>query len=349
MAANLDILIEFEHPNSEALEAVSTKLGGTPTLCTPGGWANALAIGKAEWVAFVEQHVAISPAEILQIAEKLAPGSAPIQIQAPATAATADRFVWEACPPQIAICWNNPLRFAALIVERSQLPNLPLLEASHLEFVWDWLTRATLQAGAVSWISLLQPAPQPAWTWRPSAKLPALTLTAPDSRVTWLVELISRLKPSQLVPEKSSEADAVAVKAGLLQWHGALDASHQLAQSVEGLGAHQSGDYWHAIMHRREPDYANAKYWFRQLKTHSVFAELAPHALTILDSVAGSASWKDRLSGKGSWDPLAFVDLCEACAGHEETPLGTAARHIQAAEMQLLMAATYRDASGHSR
>lgn len=349
MAAKLDILIEFEHLESEALEAVSTKLGGTPTLCTPGGWANALAASKAEWVVFVDQHVRISPAEILQIAEKLAPGSSPIQIQAPATAATADRFVWEACPPQIAICWNNPLRFAALIVERSQLPNLPLLEASHLEFVWDWLTRATLQAGGVSWISLLQRAPQPAWTWRPSAKLPALTPPAPDSRMTWLVELISQLKPSQLVPEKSSEADAVAVKAGLLQWHGALDASHQLAQSVEGLGIHQSGDYWHAIMHRREPDYNNAKYWFRQLGTHPVFEQLSAHAASILNRVPETTAWQRRLKGTGAWDPLAFVDLCAACADQEESALGRAARQIQAAEMELLIAATYRDASGHSR
>ena len=30
--------------------------------------------------------------------------------------------------------------------------------------------------------------------------------------------------------------DAVALKAGLCQWHGWLDESHQLSQSVEGLG-----------------------------------------------------------------------------------------------------------------
>ncbi|SVC14658.1 uncharacterized protein METZ01_LOCUS267512, partial [marine metagenome] len=48
------------------------------------------------------------------------------------------------------------------------------------------------------------------------------------------------------------------VKSGLLLWNDALDSSHKIVQNI----GTKTGNYWHAIMHRRENDYSNAKYWF---------------------------------------------------------------------------------------
>ena len=53
-----------------------------------------------------------------------------------------------------------------------------------------------------------------------------------------------------------------ALLAGLLQMHDYLDESHSVSQNMEGTAL---GDHWHGIMHRREPDYSNAKYWYRRL------------------------------------------------------------------------------------
>ncbi len=52
---------------------------------------------------------------------------------------------------------------------------------------------------------------------------------------------------------------------------GDLDRSHNFSQS----DASAEGSYWHGIMHRREGDFSNAKYWFRRVGKHSVIDELA--------------------------------------------------------------------------
>ena len=59
--------------------------------------------------------------------------------------------------------------------------------------------------------------------------------------------------------------------AGLWLLYDFLDESHTISQSLDTL----EGSYWHGIMHRREPDYENAKYWFRRVPVHPIHAELA--------------------------------------------------------------------------
>jgi hypothetical protein len=137
---------------------------------------------------------------------------------------------------------------------------------------------------------------------------------------------------------RASRIDRLALKAGWLQMHDALDESHSLSQEIEGEGEGEGfGDYWHAINHRREPDYGNAKYWFRRVGRHPVIEQMA----TILQSGALSplpTGWEEKLS-RGGWDSSAFVDLCEQAARLRE--LENVARRIQDSEMNLLLKATW--------
>jgi hypothetical protein len=117
-----------------------------------------------------------------------------------------------------------------------------------------------------------------------------------------------------------------AALAGLLLRVGCWAESHTVAQDIQSV----EGSYWHAIVHRIEPDSSNAAYWFRQVGSHAIFPELLRRSAEILQEGA-PAHW--RL--KASWDPFLFIEWCDEVrekGGHGETT----AVAIQMAEWQLL-------------
>ena len=192
------------------------------------------------------------------------------------------------------------------------------------------------------------------WAAHPSADHDvldaSLPLLAPEAAKDWpgFAERVDEAVRTRL-QRPASRADAVAFAAGILQMHDCLDASHARSQSIEGTGRHSAGDYWHAIMHRREPDYGNSKYWFRHVgSAHPVYSDLALRAAQILDACRDpdAAVWRQRVIRVVDWDPYAFVDLCQAVSKNESWPLAVAVRQIQWVEMSLLLSSTWQDAAG---
>ncbi len=160
----------------------------------------------------------------------------------------------------------------------------------------------------------------------------------PDQAV---YEALKSLSPETLAPEKRlvDRQMASACCAGLWLYHDFLDASHKISQQIKT----PTGSFWHGIMHRREGDYGNAKYWFRNVGSHEVFPQLHAEAVR----VAADANCEEisrALGQQACWDPFAFVDWCEAvvCGGRQAWE--PACRRIQACEWQLLFDYCFRHA-----
>lgn len=124
--------------------------------------------------------------------------------------------------------------------------------------------------------------------------------------------------------------------AGLYLYAGAWTAAHALAQDDSS----REGSYWHAIVHRQEPDPGNAAYWFRRAGRHPVFEPLAEAAAHLATQFPG-ARWKPETH----WNPDAFVQYCGAAAHSAQPDPERFARAVQLAEWQLLFDFCARPAS----
>src|SRR4051812_40242009 len=72
-------------------------------------------------------------------------------------------------------------------------------------------------------------------------------------------DLLSSVQPAELIAGSISKMDeAKGLLAGLWLYFDWLDESHRVSQSIDT----PTGSFWHAIMHRREGDFSNSKYWY---------------------------------------------------------------------------------------
>ena len=135
-----------------------------------------------------------------------------------------------------------------------------------------------------------------------------------------------------------------AIKSGLLLWNDALDESHTISQEL----GNQTGSYWHGIMHRREPDYSNSKYWFGRVGTHPIFPALRERALAILKEIPNPsdalANIAQTIEADGNWDAYQFIDWCQAAENGSDADVTRFLQQVQAEEIKLLLAYSYQNA-----
>ena len=85
------------------------------------------------------------------------------------------------------------------------------------------------------------------------------------------------------------------ILSGMWLLAGDIHRSHSISQDLPSA----EGSFLHGIMHRREGDFGNSKYWFRRVGSHPVFAQI-----------------ETETNGHYA-DPFDFVDQCQSASGEE--------------------------------
>lgn len=136
-----------------------------------------------------------------------------------------------------------------------------------------------------------------------------------------LIPLV-QTSPSALDAKRRIAALAVgpATRAGLYFYLGFWDLAHETAQDLHT----QEGSYWHALVHRQEPDSGNSEYWFRQTGVHPIFVELRETAAAL------------GFDGGATWDPSAFIQFCEMARQRPGSGEEICALQVQRAEWRIL-------------
>lgn len=266
----------------------------------------------------------------------------------PATLAVAIPDVWSAppfshLPASFALLSHLPGPFGFCVIRRDEFLATPL-ESNIAQPLAAWLLQQlTTEVERVHVVS--RRADQP--LVMPVHPCADLVPAAPSRSSHWLRDACYRY--IETLPVTTPPTERTALLAGLLQWHDFLDDSHTESQSIEGLGIDQNGDYWHAIMHRREPDYSNAKYWFEQVGDHLHFSYMASYINELREcnrevfncmEAEGIADF----CPDGRWDPLAFVDFCQFAHESGNVDVILFAEHLQWYEMEGLLAYSWERA-----
>jgi hypothetical protein len=87
------------------------------------------------------------------------------------------------------------------------------------------------------------------------------------------------------------------IRAALLYAYDAIDESHRIVQELHTAYA----SYWHGMLHRREGDFENARYWFRRTGKLGVFPEMHARAAEV----------SPLMGRQMDWDPYVLVGQCE--------------------------------------
>ena len=163
-------------------------------------------------------------------------------------------------------------------------------------------------------------------------------------------DLLGRLRPSEsndpatvIRIRETSHADIAdgkpvldagmfaLVRGGLFYLYDDLAASHRIFQEVST----DTGAYWHGMVHRREGDFDNARYWFRRAGTLPFFGEV--------HRAAGSCS--SVVAAQSGWDPYLFTGLCEQERFGANENLGELIK-LQRIEFEVLFDYAWRKAFG---
>jgi hypothetical protein len=155
----------------------------------------------------------------------------------------------------------------------------------------------------------------------------------PGPRCEVLPEVTLEIRLLELTREFNlSNPTAELLTATALLYHDNHDPAHN---RVEDRGD-RDACLIHALLHRREPDYWNAAYWFRRVSGHPIYGTATPAVIQAAQTPEARAVL-ERLTLSGNLDPLALVQECERMAKRPDTQAIAYLRQVQHLEFAALV------------
>ena len=164
------------------------------------------------------------------------------------------------------------------------------------------------------------------------AGVPSLDFATPNPELSLLLRDWEAQSGAAGLASTGDPRMAACCRSALWLLCGDLDSSHNLSQSIET----REGSYWHGIMHRREGDFGNSKYWFRRVGGHAIDSALGARAAE-LATASGFESWNTAFAD-AAWDPYRFVDLCQQAVSRPDPAAARILERIAHVEWHLLFA-----------
>jgi hypothetical protein len=101
------------------------------------------------------------------------------------------------------------------------------------------------------------------------------------------------------------------VKGALYLYLDCFEEAHNIANEREGAW---EGNWLHAILHRREPDAGNAKYWYARVQApEGAYRAIGWAAMEILGNKPpkGLEKLAEKVKKSCLWEPELFVEACD--------------------------------------
>lgn len=159
------------------------------------------------------------------------------------------------------------------------------------------------------------------------ASIPRLDSKARDGclDVSIIDETVGNLVKQKILPDWSIKQ----MRCLLSLWHDKLEIAHQLCQNESDI----EYCYFHAMMHRREYDFYNARYWFRRVDpTFDTCYRIAEAVSKYLDR-RNETRLRNLLIEEDRWNAIIFNEECRKASKLPETdPVISVLMGVQAIE-----------------